>query len=110
MARRVQWHAPAVLQVMEEYPTDEINTEPEEKLARRIAELTGVPVHQSTVSRQLEKLRRAPNPAAPQVQREEEEIEDLEAEEEQVRTEIFTFIYDAILCWVFLFSLKFREN
>ena len=104
MDRRVQWRAPAVLQAMEEYPTDEINTE--EKLARRITELTGVPVHQSTVSRQLEKLRRAQN----QVQREEEEIEDLEAEEEQVRTEIFTFTYDAILCWVFLFSLKFREN
>ena len=83
MARRVQWRAPAVLQVMAEYPNDEINTE--EMLAKRITELTGVPVHQSTISRQLEKLRRAPNPAAPQDDRNEEEIDDLRAENEEVR-------------------------
>ena len=100
MALRVPWRDPAVIRVMEEYPTDEIDTEV--KLAQRISELTGVSVHRSTINRQLREMRRAQNPAAPQVQREvEEEIEDLEAEEEEVRTDIQYVHYDVILCWVF---------
>ena len=74
MALRVPWRDPAVIRVMEEYPTDEIDTEV--KLAQRISELTGVSVHRSTINRRLREMRRAQNPAAPQVQREvEEEID-----------------------------------
>ncbi len=70
MALRVNWHDPAVIQLMEEYPTDERDTE--EKLAKRIFEMTGVSVDRSTINRRLWQMRRAQDLANPQVRREEE--------------------------------------
>ena len=63
MARQVPWNDPAVVRVMEDYPTEEINTQ--RKLARRIWEMTGVSVSRPTINRRLCEMRRAPNTAAP---------------------------------------------
>ena len=47
MHRRVPWRDPAVLQLMQNFPTDEIDTG--EKLARRISEMiSGLKFHQKS--------------------------------------------------------------
>ena len=77
MKRRVPWRDHAVLQLMQNFHTDEIDTG--EKLGRSISEMTGVSVTGSSVNRQLQKMRRAPNLVAPQDDDDdEEEIDDLE--------------------------------
>ena len=54
MQRRVPWRDPAVLRLMQNFSTDEIDTG--EKLARSISEMTGVSVTGSSVNRQLQKI------------------------------------------------------
>ena len=91
MHRRVPWRDPAVLQLMQTFPTDEIDTG--EKLARRISEMTGASVSRSTVNRQLQEMRRAPNLAAPQDDDDdEEEIDDLRAEFAEVCNIVFRIL------------------